>query len=137
MSSPHPWRDLRLLGVTLEWRQLNGCLGETDGRRRIWLDPRQDQAERRCTLAHELEHLRREHTGPVSDQEEASVRQAVARYLIDLGALADGLMWSFDEVDLADELFVDVATVRDRLAGLTQDEQSAIETAIRDREGAA
>lgn len=137
-TTPHPWRGLRrLTHVTLVWAHLDGCLGESDGRCLIRMDPRQYQTQRRCTLAHELEHLRRGHTGPVTAAEERRVRQAVARYLVPLDALVDALLWSLDEHDLADELFVDVQVVQDRLAGLADGEKGEIKQAIAAREGAA
>ena len=44
------------------------------------------------------------------------------------------LLWSSIEADLADELWVDVATVRDRLAFLDEYETEYLEKAIRARE---
>ena len=59
-ANPHPWRELRLLKrLALHWQELRpGMWGATDGDR-IWMVPRQLQVERRCTLAHELEHIHR------------------------------------------------------------------------------
>ncbi len=108
-----------------------GCTDGSD----IWLDRRLLQAERRSTLAHELEHVRRGHTACVDDATELDVRLAVARELIPLDRLVDALLWSSIEEDLADELWVDVDTIKDRLAGLDAYETEFVEKAIRAREG--
>jgi hypothetical protein len=50
------------------------------------------------------------------------VRAAAAKRLIPFEALVDAMVWSGDDHELADELWVDVATVRDRLASLTRRE---------------
>ena len=58
----HPWRRLRdRPDWLLEWDMLPpGLMGSTCHRRRvITLDLRLSQAERRCTIAHELEHVER------------------------------------------------------------------------------
>jgi hypothetical protein len=63
MQTPHPRRELRRLtrlftlagAATRDW-------GATDGEH-IWMDPRQLQVKRRCTLAYELEHIRRRQRG--------------------------------------------------------------------------
>lgn len=75
------------------------------------------QVERRCTLAHELEHLRRGQTCCVSGVEEVRVRHHAARWLLpsihDIAralVLADGC-----RVAAADELWVDVPTFDARL----------------------
>lgn len=101
------------------------------------MDPAQLQAERRCTLTHELEHIRRGHTGGVSQREEQSVRAAAARRLIPIQALAVAILWSHDEHEVADELWVDVETVRDRLASLDAAETAYVEAVIAQVEGSA
>lgn len=80
----HPWRALRsLLTVNLIWTDLfpAGVLGATDGTR-IWMIPRQLQAERRCTLTYELVHIERGHVGCQPPAIEAAVHAEVARRLI-------------------------------------------------------
>ncbi|MFD1947726.1 hypothetical protein [Nocardioides aestuarii] len=58
-------------------------------------------------------------------REERRVDDLVARRLIRFEALVDAMLWAGnDDHQLANELWVDVATVRARLAGL-----SSIETA--------
>jgi hypothetical protein len=123
----HPWRTLREHPwITLHWsRNLpTNQLGQTcHDTHTITLADGLTQVERRCTLTHELLHV---HRGPVPDwcenREERQVDEAAARLLITLDQLADGLLWAADEHELADELWVDVPTVRTRLASLTDAE---------------
>ena len=126
----HPWRALgRLSGWSLHWRALpEVMLGFTDhATQTITLDPRQSQAERRCTLAHELEHVRR---GPMpidpraAAREESAVEQATARALIGLERLGDALAWSLDEHEVAEVLWVDVDTLLTRLQHLHPSERA-------------
>lgn len=115
----HPWRELKALThVVVHWVSLaQGSWGMTDGHERIWLDSRLGQAERRCTLAHELEHIRRGHDGCQPPQVERSVHSAAARRLIpDVHHLADALVWSCgDLAAAAEELWVDRQTLMARL----------------------
>ncbi len=120
----HPWRRLRdRPDWLLEWGMLPpGLMGSTCHRRRvITLDLRLSQAERRCTIAHELEHVER---GPMpSDpilaaREEESIERAVARRLVTIRALGDALAWAHTLDEAAEELWVDVATLEARLRSL-------------------
>lgn len=83
------------------------------------MDRRLLQAERRSALAHELEHV---HRGPfprhARAKEEAAVNAAAARKLVDLHALGEALAWARHESEAAEELWVDVPTLRARLAHL-------------------
>lgn len=114
----HPWRELRALTHTVvHWRELHpGVWGATDGHD-IWLDHRLGQVERRCTLAHELEHIRRGHRGCQPPAVEAAVNAAAARRLIpDPHDLADALAWARGDLPAAaDELWVDEPTLVARL----------------------
>lgn len=125
----HPWRRLRALSDWLvAWARLPGSLaGLTHhGARVIVLEQRMLQAERRCTLAHELEHVRR---GPspadpvLRAREERCIDRTVARMLIDIRDLGEALAWSQDLAVAADELWVDVPTLRARLEGLHPSER--------------
>lgn len=84
----------------------------------VTLDKTLMQAERRCTIAHEVEHIRR---GPVpaepvlAAREESAVEQAVARRLIPIRALGEALAWSQHPSVVAEELWVDEDTLRVRL----------------------
>lgn len=123
----HPWRRLRALThLDLSWRPLAGLLGATDGRDRIVMDPRQSQAQRRCTIAHELAHLELGHTGGCSPAEERMARALAARWLIDIDRLLDVLAWTERLEEAADELWVDVDTLMARLDGLTPGERAQV-----------
>lgn len=82
-STPHPWRELRgLTHLTVHSAELAaGIWGLTAGNR-IWLATGLSQAERRGTLAHELEHHERGHRGCQPPGVETDVAQAAARRLI-------------------------------------------------------
>lgn len=129
----NPWRAMRHLSHgTVRWGHLPaGVRGIAEhGGSVITLDPRQTQPERRCTLTHELIHLER---GPVPScpvaaaREELAVEAEAARRLIPLDALIDALLWSYDEHELADELWVDLDMVRARLDNLTGEERAVID----------
>lgn len=109
--------------------------------RAIILDARLSAAEARSTLMHELVHAERGDRPCATDildaRQERTVEREAARRLISLEALADALLWAYDDHDLADQLWVDVATVRARREGLTASEHAIIERRITEREGAA
>ena len=120
--------------IHVHWARLDdGRLGTHRGHR-IWLDPRQRQAQRRSTLTHELVHLHRGDDGCQSPSAEVEVERAAARLLIPLDALARAIAWARCEQDLADELHVDIAMVRARLAGLSPGERWQIEDVVGRRE---
>ncbi|MFL0459085.1 ImmA/IrrE family metallo-endopeptidase [Kytococcus sedentarius] len=126
MHTPHPWRDLRdLRDLTLHWRRLpwpvSGC---TDGER-VWLHDGLSQVERRCVLAHELEHVRRGHREAQPAAVEREVRRAVAAYLLpDLAVVAGAMAWAHARDEAAEELWVTPAVLQDRLEGLTEEERA-------------
>lgn len=134
----HPWRELRsLTGVIVHFATLApGIWGMTDGHQRIWLDRRLGQVERRCTLAHELEHIRRGHYGCQPPAVERAVNAAAARRLIpNPHRLADALAWARgDLAAAADELWVDEPTLSARLdvAHLHPAEKAIIATRLED-----
>jgi hypothetical protein len=123
----HPWRAFRhLVDWTLRWSHdlpddIQGYVDHEE--QEVVLAHGLTQAERRCTIAHETEHIRR---GNVPDfywpREERAIDDIVSRRLITLDALADALVWTTDVHQLAEELWVDVDTVKARLANLTEDE---------------
>lgn len=125
----HPWRHLReLTNVSLLWRdRLPGdCLGQClHEHRAILMSRRQTQAERRCTIAHELVHIER---GPVpahlEAREEELVEREAARRLIGIRELGEALAWSTDMATAAEELWVDEPMLRARLDGLHPAERS-------------
>lgn len=89
------------------------------------------RAERRSVLTHELVHDER---GPTQiwtvPREEALVRRVSARRLIDIYDLADALRWAHDEHEAAEELDVDVATLRARLTSLHPSERGLLVRAL-------
>ena len=117
----HPWRALRALAhVTLVWHE-GGPAGWTHfPTATISLRRGMTLAERRSTIAHEVEHINRgpPHVG-YERREELAVRKATAQRLITFEALVDAMVWSGDEYELAAELWVDVGTVRDRPRSLS------------------
>ncbi len=128
----HPWRRLRsMTAVDVQWHRTPGVLGATDGATVIVLHPDQSQAQRRCTLAHELAHIELGHVHGASASEESAARLLAARRLIEMPALLDALSWAEDLREVADELWVDEDTLMARLDGLTCNERYQV-TALYD-----
>lgn len=104
--------------------------------RRIWLSRGMTQAERRCTLTHELVHRER---GPVpcdpaeAAREERIVDEIAARRLITVPALADGLAWTRHPRELAEHLWVDEPTLQTRMATLDPVEVAQLEHRLEDQ----
>jgi hypothetical protein len=119
----HPWRAFRELAhIRLRWAVLpSGLLGYTDHEAgEVVLAEGLTQAERRCTIAHEVQHVLR---GPVPPylkaREEQAVDRAAARLLLpDVRVIADAMVWAHSLEEAADELWVDPAMLRCRLASL-------------------
>lgn len=103
------------------------------------LDPRQLQAERRCTATHELIHAERGHRGCQPPAVELSVRSECARRLIGINALVDAVLFYGEQnlPALADELWVDVETVTIRLNHLHPAERGYLDRRIAARGDAA
>jgi hypothetical protein len=134
----HPWRAIRHLDVTVRWERRDGLLGSWDAATRtMTFHPDQSQRQRRCTAAHELVHAERGHQGECNRRLERKVDEEAARRLITLPKLADALVWCVDEWELAEDLWVDQATVRVRLDTLTSLEQQYIDARMASRDGAA
>jgi hypothetical protein len=118
----HPWRRLRAFThIELRWHD-DGDMGETD-HEEGWISIRRGmtQAERRCTVQHELIHVERGTTleGVLNDREELQVRRLTARSMLpDIRVVGEALAWARDHVEAADELWVDEAVLLDRLHGL-------------------
>lgn len=136
----HPWREVRARpDVTVTFIELpDGLLGFCEHQTRtIFIAKGLRQRQRRAVLVHELTHLDR---GPVADcdhlagKEEATVERMASERMIELDALVHALLWSQDEHELAEELWCDVATVRDRIASLTFHERAWVEAEIDRRE---
>ena len=137
MRRYNPWRALHQSpDITLLWARLDGCLGLWHERSRTMiLDPRQSQVERRCTLAYEAVRAERRHDGPQSEREDASVRLEAARKLIDIYDLGDKIVWAQDPAELADELFVDEATLLTRMQHLHPAEAGYLKARLAARDG--
>lgn len=132
----HPWRRLREqphLEVIWE-HQPPGILARTDGRRRIWMDPRMSQVQRRCAAAHEAIHIERQHVGGCTPQEEAEVRAETARRLITMPDLLSAYRWADNLIEVADELWVTIDVLRDRVENLTPDETQELLALYRELE---
>lgn len=120
MFRNHPWRALRSLPeIALEWHD-GGDAGWYDFETKtISLRRGLNQAERRSTLRHELEHhYRGEFLQRLLEREEEACEIAAARDLIDLRKLGEALAWSCDVDQVADELWVDPALVLVRMKRL-------------------
>lgn len=130
MSMDHPWRRLRdLTDWRLDWQQLpTGTDAQIDWRgHTITVDLRLSQAQRRSTLAHELEHVA---SGPAPawdrDREGVRVERAAARRLVTLDELVDAARWT----RYPDELWIDADMLDALVDGLTPAERAAVEAAI-------
>ncbi|MGV5046843.1 hypothetical protein [Rhodococcus pyridinivorans] len=136
----HPWRHIAQhhphIRVTCNYKLppgYDGLLTE-DG---IYIDRRLTQAERRCTLTHEIIHLER---GAPPDHphfaayEEHIVEVLAARRLIAIPRLIDGLLWTQHPHELADELWVDVDTLTTRVQHLTREERAHIIRELAERQ---
>jgi hypothetical protein len=134
MKAYDPWLALA------EFHRARVVFGDLPPRRRgevdfktqvITLHRRLDPTAQRCTLAHELVHLER---GPVVTwcvpREERAVAAIAARRLVSIEALADAMRWSQDERSLAEELAVDVRTVRVRLRYLDDTERALLRSRV-------
>lgn len=122
-----PWAHAAGLDLRIVFRELPGDLMGVyfhGPSRVIALDSRLTQAERRCTLAHELVHLERGDDGRCASawhesKLEVQVHQVAARRLIHAADLALALILHEHPADQADELWVDELTLAARLAGLS------------------
>ena len=132
----HPFHALKQLpDWEVSFESLpDGMMGYTDwDSQTIVLSKDLGQAERRCTIAHELEHIRR---GPVAEggeaREERLVDEVVARQLIGIRELGEAMAWSQHVEEVAEDLWVDVDTVRVRLASLHPSERAYLKRRLRD-----
>lgn len=129
----HPWRILRgLTTVNVVWTPLTGKLGATNGTTLIYLHPDQSQQQRRSTLTHELAHITLGHTRGCGPAEEALADQLAATWLIPLDDLINAMRWSEHLDEIADDLWVDLATLKTRLDTLTDTETEILRKALED-----
>ena len=104
----------------------------------IVLHPRQSQAQRRCTLTHELVHAERADLGECSERIEELVHAEAARRLITIEALVDAAMYHEDDLEaLAEALWVDLETLQARLAHLHPAERGYLQRRLSMKEHTA
>lgn len=134
----HPWREAR----ARNWLEIRfGDVGHTTlagciNGRRIQMADDLTQAERRCTIAHELVHDERRvypRDAVLRAREETAVHEIAARRLIELEDLIDVLRWARHAAEVADELWVDVPTLLALVRSLTDDEREWIDEQLEDR----
>lgn len=127
----HPWRALRAdKQLSYDSAEMVELGRYYPAEAAILLRKGLTQAERRSTLAHELAHRRLSHQATcdrsVEARQERDADALAARWLISLEDLADAELWGRSPAEVADELWVDVATLRARVRGLTSDERAYI-----------
>lgn len=123
MSAHHPWEAFgRLTDWTLRRELLpSGVWGLTDFiKKTVTLAPGLSQAERRCTIAHETQHILR---GPVlaihTVREEEIVDHNASRLLLpDVRKIGEALAAHGDIYGAAEELWVDDIILQSRLRHL-------------------
>ena len=134
-----PWRDASQnwphVQVVIE-RMAGDLLGEVrDGGQLIALRAGTSDAQRRCTLTHELVHLERGllECGQWSRRDELLVHNEVARRLIPLGVLAAAIRASGTAEDLptlAQSLDVDTETLQLRFTRLDRSERRLLRRSL-------
>lgn len=135
----HPWRAFReLVDWTLEWAHLPpGVWGVTDFETRtVTLRHGLNQAERRCTIAHETQHILRGPVPPSGEaREEATVDRNAARLLLpDVRVIGEALAWATCLDEAADELWVDPLILAARLHALHPAEQAYLRRRLADED---
>lgn len=124
--------------VTVLTAPLIGALAAVlPARRVVLVAERSTRAEQRCSLTHELIHLERGDRCSGGEGLDAKLEQAVdreaARRLIPLDHLAGALQGSgSDEAEVAQELDVDIHTLRTRLDNRRDDERRRLDATLRD-----
>ena len=116
----HPWRRFRdeWGHVTLELMPLRGDYQALTDGRRVIMDPRLLQVERRCAIAHEIVHLERGEHCTQDPEVEAVADRIAARRLIPFDALASAMAWSDQIEEIADELWVTPQIAQARIDSL-------------------
>ena len=135
MSHPwNPWEELRDTWPHVMLHHgtkigVGDTLAYTDGSENIWILEGLTIAERRCTLTHELIHLERRDAGHQGDKVERLVEREAARRLIPFDNLLEA-DWGQSLEKIADDLWVDEATLEVRLATLGEDENELLHARI-------
>lgn len=127
MSSFNPWRMLReLADVKLLWHD-GGPMGRTvHSAQTISLRTGMTWEQRRCTVAHECQHIE---NGPqplgLRAKEEERVRRDTALLMIpQIRPVGDAIAWALSEEEAAQELGVDVYVLRYRLKHMSPMERA-------------
>lgn len=130
----HPWRVFSTLtDWTLEWT--DDLPDDTWGRTvfadmKVFVANGLDQAGRRCTIAHETQHILRG-PAPVEQnlREELITDRRVSRLLVpSVRRLGHALSWHHAATErVADELWVDEKILDVRMAGLTHRERTYLD----------
>lgn len=133
----HPWREAaRRPHLIIELAQLQADLRGCISGNRIQLNASDLQAERRCTLTHELVHDERRifpADRVLQAREELRVERIAARRLIALDRLVDVLVWTRRTEEVAEELWVDVPMLVALVQSLTDEERDWIDEQLRER----
>ena len=135
----NPWEELRehWEHVTLHYApslEVSDALAYTDGAENIWILDGLTVAERRCTLTHELIHLERRDAGHQGDKVERLVEREASRRLIPFDNLLEA-DWGQSLEKIADDLWVDEATLEVRLATLGEAENELLHVRIQATRG--
>lgn len=131
----HPWRVVR--ERLAEWHVVHAflptSLGQTDAATKtITLHSGLDQAGRRTTLAHELQHALRGDDGACPAGVETRIDRCAARALMPIGLLGDVLVWATCLDEAAEELWVDVPMLLVRLRNLSAAETAELSRRLED-----
>jgi len=134
VGTPHTEADLQTLdpySFLAEHPDLSMTMAPLpDGERGRWypdlhvilISDRLSQAERRCTLAHELVHRMRGDLHVADDlmrnRIERSCHLIAARLLIPLPDLVQAMLWSQEPAEVAEQLWVDLETLQTRVETL-------------------
>lgn len=132
-----PYRHAEVLGAEAVVSSAVAGWGDYRGGR-IRIHPLLNQAEARCTVAHEIVHHERRddvlgYCGVVwlDSRLERRVHAVAARRLIIVPELVDALLWSDDAGEIAEQLVVDPRTLYVRLTDLSAFEHREISKQIR------
>lgn len=126
----HPWQIFSTLtDWTLRWRRLpDGVWGETCWETRtVTLTVGMNQAERRCTIAHETMHVLRGEVAPHRElAEELLIDRHVSRLLMpSMSQVVDAMIWAHGDYEVAsEELWVDPIMLEVRLSALRSRERA-------------
>lgn len=130
----NPWRILRgAWPMTQDWADLPA--GE---RGRLYpnlsvilLDRRLGQAELRCTLAHDLAHWILDHATCADrrsgSRSEREAEHFAARWLVDLEQYVLAMKWGANDVEVAEELWIDLPMLAAWRACMNEEERAYVE----------